>query len=90
MTTAQLVNRILDKLRTARVVFSHIDSSGDIVIEYAGYTYEMYTIGDLVQVRIPYEDVYEYTNENSYTRWLEGVLNGKLRSDAGELVDTSS
>jgi len=86
VTTAQLVNRILDKLRTGRVVFDHIDSSGDVVILYGGYTYEIDALGDGIRVRKPPAWDRGFTND-SYTRWLEGVLNGKFRNDAGEFTE---
>lgn len=88
MTTAQLVNRILGKLRTGRVEFLVISNRPSAVrFQYGGITYTaLYNEHQRI-------DVYRWENGSelvslcdNYQKWMEGLLNGMVRNDAGELV----
>ena len=92
MTSAQLVNRIIDKLRTGRVTFVSIQeiehnrrevrASCEIV-----YCHHNYVInGSDLKIHV-HEPVGEELDCTSHSDWIEGVLNGKVRNDAGELVE---
>ena len=83
MTTAELVNLIFSKLRTGRVVFYNLD--GAVVFSYGGNTYEAFSAGETIQVIRPASHGRPSTTD-SYSQWIEGVLNSKTRTDSGELV----
>ena len=86
MKTAELVNLILDKLRTGRVEFIRIDNDFDsdfnvIEFKYGGNDYRAVTDSEeIIVTRITGNLVVD-----SYSQWVEGVLNGKTRDEAGVL-----
>jgi len=80
MTTSELLNRILDKLRTAKVTFVSIDTAGEIAFDWG---YNRYVVGVDSDGLI-----YECGGSPAqYGCWMEGVLNGKARDDKGALVE---
>ena len=88
MTTAQLVNLILDKLRTGRAEFLVINNRPPTVrFSYAGIEYTVLEIDN------GGVEVYRWSNVNrtvpvmdNYQKWMEGVLNGKTRDESGVLA----
>lgn len=94
MTTADLVNLILNKLRTGRVEFLDISSLEHNRKELFSVV-EMFYGGNIFDVRCREESIAVSVRQiqrdqgpltvTHYSQWLEGVLNGKTRNDAGEL-----
>jgi hypothetical protein len=83
MTTAELVNLILDKLRTGRVTFHSI--AGIIDFEYGYQRYEAFFNEDnKITVVRPYSPLIGLID--NYSRHIEGILNGHVRNEEGELV----
>lgn len=88
MSTAMLVNLILSKLRTGRVDFVTIGEVY-VVIDYGCQRYQVVigneepskSIGVVRLEGSSHSPVYDY-----YSRWIEGVLNGKTRDEQGVLV----
>jgi len=80
MTTADLVNRIVAKLGGNRVRFTLI-AEDRVQFEHAQ---NLYWVRNNL-------DVYRWSDDDnqflidSYSEWIEGVLNGKTRDDAGVL-----
>jgi hypothetical protein len=87
MTTAQLVNLILDKLRTGRVEFLHIVSNGySLDFRYGGLCYSCEWDAGSVRVNVGrWHENKTHTTSDNYSRWIEGVLNGKIRDENGVL-----
>lgn len=88
MKSAKLVNLILETLITGKVEFLYI--YGDIGKVEVGFSWggNNYEAGqeansDLVFVKRALSPVRFVTDE--YSSWVEGVLNGKRRTDGGEL-----
>jgi hypothetical protein len=87
MTTAELVNLILDKLRTGRVTFIAIteleydDPCGCMRIEYGGNSYDICHDPEADSVLVTHDFI-----TDNYSRHLEGILNGHVRNEEGELV----
>ena len=83
MNSADLVNLILEKLR--RVKFVEISSYShhcQVAFIWGGNPYTAMTNGD---------DLIVYSNgliweSNNYSQRIEGMLNGLVRNDEGELV----
>ena len=91
MDTAQIVNRIIEKLGGNRVEFVKICVTRfDILyvsFVHAGNKYEarVYPASDYITVGMPI--TCQRTDDiDAYANWVEGVLNGSVRNDAGELV----
>jgi hypothetical protein len=90
MDCADLVNLIVRKLGGNRVEFIRIrcaDDVSEIEFCHAGNHYNIIHDEDDSKVR-----VWQFFTElgpleqNNYSKWMEGVLNGMVRNDAGELV----
>jgi hypothetical protein len=80
LSTAEIVNRILDKLRTGRVEFLEINSSlGVVSFLYGGVEYTANFESKPITI---YRDILQ---TDHYTAWLEGILNGKTRDADGVL-----
>lgn len=88
MTTAQLVNLILDKLRTGRVEFLVISNrpTAAVRFKYGEMTYTALHNENWVEV-------YKWENGSkvvsvcdNYQAWMDGVLNGKTRNEEGVLA----
>ena len=80
MTSAELVNLILDKLRRVKFVA--------ITDQDVRFTWGFYNYG-VVPARNGYVHVYRLPigmDSNIYTERIEGMLNGMVRNDEGELV----
>lgn len=92
MTTAELVNLILDRLRTGKVKFISIWEDGPIApifieFEFGFIRYKvMYQkqLRNTIQVSRVLSE--RHTANDSYSRWVEGVLNGGVRNEAGEVL----
>lgn len=92
MSSATLVNLINTKLRTGRVVFVDIrEGSGGTAMVKFEYGFQVYDVLQDRDGRI-LVGVLEQTPSglrhvvNNGSRWIEGVLNGMVRNDAGNLV----
>lgn len=87
MTTAKLVNRIIAKLHPqSEVVFVRLDESY-VVFDFGHHRY----IADVpsvdgVIVREVFHNSELFQIANAHSKWIEGVLNGKTRDDAGVLA----
>lgn len=82
MKTADIVNTILDRLRTSRVVFDLIELHM-VRFSFGGMVYQVTSIEkNLSVIRIDSKGTYV----DNYSKWVEGVLNGMVRNDAGDLV----
>ena len=96
MTTAELVNLILAKLRTGRVVFNAIhEEFGDyplvVYFTWGCQNYSVQVVDGCIAVErnISERGALDCGSvEDNYAWWIEGVLNGKVRNDAGELAET--
>jgi len=91
MDTAQIVNRIIEKLGGNRVQFVEIDKTkwdiAYVSFVHAGNKYEarVYPASDYISVGVPI--TWQRKGDMAaYVNWVEGVLNGLVRNDAGELV----
>jgi hypothetical protein len=83
MTTAELVNRIIEKLGGNRVRFEEIGDEIGVIFTHAGNCYAVTTRG-LVSSVFRF-DQHRCWTKDSYSQWIEGVLNGKVRDEAGVL-----
>jgi hypothetical protein len=86
MNTAQLVNLILEKLR--RVEFLDIETRPKIAIEFRwGGNVFLAVVEKMFDNAIT---VYRCSEDREvfdiYTERVEGILNGKVRNEDGELV----
>lgn len=85
MTVAKIVNLILQKLRTGVVTFTNIGITYSewCVIEftYAHHNYHVKWETSKVSVLEIRDD--RTLIETSYSAWIQGVLNGGVRNDAG-------
>lgn len=88
-TIADLVNRVYAKLVTARVTFEEI-AANHAMIEFGHRRYKIsfaeqdrFCVYSVILVKPSMRYDYE---KDSYSRWVEDVLNGKTRNDKGELV----
>ena len=80
MSCEDLVNLICAKLRTGRIEFIQFDMGAcGIWFRYGGVEY-FALAGDPIRVFV------ETYMQNNYSRWVEGVLNGKTRDEKGVLV----
>ena len=85
MSAAAIVNRILEKLRTGSVVFIDIDSeSPNVIFEYGHKQYDVWWSDSKKALIVRHGSCGSISDD--YTRWVEGVLNGLVRNDAGEMV----
>ena len=84
MTTAELVNLIQDRLINAKVTFVDIsygiNSQSLVRFRYGGVTYDA---GNLFGVSSAIRVCLTNGTTDSYSQWVEGVLNGGARNDAG-------
>jgi len=85
MNTHEIVNLIVQKFGGNRVKF---DLIGKTVVDfYLGHN--LYRCGwtslGLIVRRLDGFQFNEYVSDN-YSRWVEGILNGMVRNDAGEMV----
>ena len=82
MNSAQLVNLILSKSK--RVEFVSI-TANDVEFILGHKKYFAYPDKDHVRVRnVAISGV--LVLDDNYSRWVEGVLNGMVRNDAGKMV----
>ena len=90
MDTADLVNLIIRKLGGNRVEFIRVDCADDVsTIEFlhAGNLYSIVHDEDDSRVKVwQYHYDQGPLEQNNYSKWMEGVLNGMKRNDAGVLV----
>ena len=91
MSAEDIVNLIIKKLGGNRVKFTRIVSFDSIA------TVEFVHVGKCYSIIHPEDDskvvVWKFERDqgpllqNNYTRWVEGVLNGMVRNDNGDLVE---
>ena len=93
MTTAELVNLILSKLGGNRVEFLEIYDwrhNGDLRsvarFRHSGNAYIARCQVDAKEIWVRQEDIDQVAIGTPYSEWIEGVLNGMVRNDAGKLV----
>jgi hypothetical protein len=88
--TADLVNLIIGKLGGNRVEFIRIDCADDVsTIEFvhAGNLYSIVHDEDDLRLKVwQYYRDQGPLEQNNYSKWMEGVLNGMVRNEAGELL----
>lgn len=88
-TTALLVNKILSRL-LSRVTFVEIGPN-HATIEFGHRRYCITLLeNDVVVVHSlmlsKYGTIEYHLTQDSYSRWVEDVLNGKTRNDKGEMT----
>ena len=84
---ADIVNVIIDKLRTGRVEFVRILNTWlcEMDIRYAGILYAIsFDHGKIFVKRWRDDEAATFTD--NYSRWVEGVLNGQTRDESGVLA----
>jgi hypothetical protein len=85
MNSAQLVNLILEKLRRVEFLAINQDGNGFFGVHFI-WGFNSYAA---IPARDGYVRVYQLPNHSEssiYTERIEGILNGMVRNDAGELV----
>lgn len=82
MNSAQLVNLIIKKLR--RVEFVEFTPTNRVKFIWGHRTYE--AMEDRGHISVVNVIGNLWVEPDNYNRWIEGVLNGKVRNDAGEMV----
>ena len=81
MSREDLVNLIIEKLRTGRVSFvEFVTGYVGVRFDYGSKRYIAVADGEYVNVFV--REGFEIDN---YSRWVEGVLNGKTRDECGVL-----
>jgi hypothetical protein len=87
MNTHEIVNLIIEKFGGNRVKFDFIKQ--DFVEFMLGDN--LYRCGwNIATKRLIVIRPGRYSlREDNYSRWVEGVLNGMVRNDAGELVEVA-
>jgi len=88
MTTAELVNLIIKKFGGNRVTFNRIDDNAVVVFKLGGREYiALYMpIDESITVKNCEHRSSLFTSVDNYSRWVEGVLNGMVRDEEGNLV----
>jgi hypothetical protein len=97
MTTAELVNLIIRKFGGNRVTFEDIyqfdNDEFEIGFILGGNSYRVYykersyrKHGTVLVKRCEVEGRFLKEFEDNYSRWVEGVLNGMVRDEEGNLV----
>lgn len=90
MRCEDLVNRIIEKLGGNRVEFLRIailDAITTVEFAHAGNSYcVIHPEEDDDLVVLQYFRDQGPLHENNYSRWVEGVLNGKTRDESGVLA----
>ena len=86
MTIAGIINRLFERFGAGRVLIVNVESQV-VVCTVGGREYAIF-VGDLSDG----PNVLEYiegdiVDETPGSRWIEGILLGKRRNDAGEMVD---
>lgn len=86
MTTAELVNLIIAKFGGNRVQFVDIQTVHDewIIVTFYHSDQTYYARCSCNEVNLTVHQ--EFGQTSQYSEWIEGVLNGMVRNDAGELV----
>ncbi len=87
MTSAALVNMVISKLRTGTVEFLEISNRTPPCVSfvYASIKYTIWCDALGIEVHRHLEDG-DGCVCDSYQIWMEGVLNGRVRTESGELV----
>lgn len=93
MTTAELVNRIIEKLGGNRIEFLEIElmehnrlTFSLCKFEYSGNIFEARVHEDAKAITVKQEFLDQGPlDKNRITEWIEGVLNGKTRNEEGVL-----
>jgi hypothetical protein len=88
MTTAQLINRIIEKLGGNRVEFRDVASARVDFVHSSNYYCAVFAENRIEVLR--FIDHCPAPNDDLYSVWMRGVLNGHTRNDAGELVEVKS
>lgn len=81
MTAADMVNLILEKFRTGKVEFLHIEDS-EVSFTLGPQQYLFVAWRQNIEV---YHRIDGMNATDSYSQWVEGVLNGKTRDENGVL-----
>jgi hypothetical protein len=84
MNTHEIVNLIVQKFGSNRVKFDLIDEDAvEFVLGHNLYRTEwLRSMSRLAVMRMKSSNAYF----DNYSRWVEGILNGMVRNDAGEMV----
>jgi len=91
MDTAEIVNRIIEKLNGNRVKFIAIGKTNweiayvSFVPARNHYQARVFPASDYISIGQKISEQ-QPLSTNEYTEWIEGILNGMVRNDAGELV----
>lgn len=88
MTTAELVNLIIKKFGGNRVTFKRIDDNALVAFRLGDREY--IAIYSFIQGSVIVQNCEHgsalYATIDNYSQWVEGVLNGMVRNEEGELV----
>jgi len=84
MNSAELVNLILEKLR--RVKFVSIDAFS---VEFIWNDKKLWAFEFAKIIKVKNMPKKRVEHDDNYSQWVEGVLNGNVRNDDGELVECS-
>lgn len=87
MEAANLVNHILATLITGKVRFTAIEETLNgpkVGFVWGHHRYKVYSTGRLIFAR-RIDEGSDQLLVDSYSSWMEGVLNGKRRKESGEL-----
>ena len=84
MTTGEIINYLFQRFGATGVTVIDCDVLG-CTVQIGGHEYSICRLKDVVSV----EEVIEgdVTESNKHSQWIEGLLQGKTRNDAGELVE---
>ncbi len=87
MNKQEIVNLIVAKFGGNRVKFDYVGLEVvDFVLGHNLYRCSWVKPGcGIVVSRLSDDEFNEYVFDN-YSRWVEGILNGMVRNDAGEMV----
>lgn len=92
MTAAELVNRIVEKLGGNRVEFLSIETSDsrpvhfdEVLFVHAGNLYKARSCHNAISIIVLQVQEQGPPENNNYSAWIAGVLNGQARDDAGVL-----
>jgi hypothetical protein len=90
VSVAEIINRIIKKFGGNRVEFVKIDPFTNMIEFVLGSNHYDVAWSDywksFVVHRSGDESNSDKPDEDNYTRWVQGVLNGGVRNDAGEIV----
>jgi hypothetical protein len=88
MNTHEIVNLIVQKFGGNRVKFEWIDEE-KIVFCLGHNQYRLHwseIFSQLMVSRMAYTDLDGCLVRDNYSKWVEGILNGMVRNEAGEMV----